>query len=43
MKAEALCEQVRTVDAQRLGAMIGILTAAELHSVEDALQIVLEL
>ena len=42
-RTRALCEQVRTVDAQRLDEMVGILTAAELRSVEDALQIVLEL
>jgi mRNA interferase MazF len=42
-RTRALCEQVRTVDAQRLGGMVGILTAAELRSIEDALQIVLEL
>lgn len=42
-RTRALCEQVRTVDAQRLGGIVGILTTAELRSVEDALQIVLEL
>lgn len=42
-RTRALCEQIRTVDAQRLHGMVGILTAAELRSVEDALQIVLEL
>ncbi len=42
-RTRALCEQIRTVDAQRLGAMVGILSAAELIGVEDALQIVLEL
>lgn len=39
----AMCEQIRTVDAQRLGGMVGALSAAELASVEDALEIVLEL
>jgi len=38
-----LCEQIRTVDAQRLGATIGMLSAAELRAVEDALELVLEL
>lgn len=42
-RTRALCEQVRTVDAQRLDRTVGILTAAELRSIEDALQIVLEL
>jgi len=42
-RTRVLCEQIRTVDAQRLGGMVGILSAAELISVEDALQIVLEL
>ena len=42
-RTRVLCEQIRTVDAQRLGGMVGILSAAELISVEDALQVVLEL
>jgi len=42
-RTRVLCEQIRTVDAQRLDGMVGVLTAAELLSVEDALQIVLEL
>lgn len=42
-RTRALCEQIRTVDAQRLDGMVGILTVAELRSVEDALEIVLEL
>ncbi len=42
-RTRALCEQIRTVDAQRLDGIVGSLTAAELLSVEDALQIVLEL
>jgi len=42
-RTRVLCEQIRTVDAQRLDGMVGILTAAELLSVEDAMQIVLEL
>jgi len=39
----ALCEQIRTVDAQRLGEIVGMLSPAELAGVEDALQLVLEL
>lgn len=35
-----LCEQIRTVDAQRTGGL-GTLSAAELLGVEDALEIVL--
>ena len=42
-RTRVLCEQIRTVDVQRLGASIGMLSAAELASVEDALEIVLEL
>ena len=42
-RTRALCEQVRTVDAQRLGSSVGIISAAELTSVEDALEVVLEL
>lgn len=42
-RTRALCEQIRTVDAQRLGDSIGMLSATELASVEDALEIVLEL
>jgi mRNA interferase MazF len=42
-RTRVLCEQIRTVDAQRLGDSVGILSAAELGSVEDALEIVLEL
>ena len=42
-RTRALCEQIRTVDAQRLEGMVGILSSAELLSVEDALQIVLDL
>ena len=42
-RTRVLCEQIRTVDSQRLGGMIGILTASEMRSVEDALQIILEL
>lgn len=39
----ALCEQVRTVDAQRLTATAGTLTPSELNDVDDALELVLEL
>lgn len=42
-RTRALCEQIRTVDAQRLGDSVGMLSAAELTSVEDALELVLEL
>jgi len=42
-RTRVLCEQIRTVDAQRLDGLVRVLTAAELLSVEDALQIVLEL
>ncbi len=42
-RSRALCEQVRTVDAQCLDGTVGVLTAAELLGVDDALQIVLEL
>lgn len=38
-----LCEQIRTVDAQRIGDTIGMLSADELGKVEDALEVVLEL
>jgi mRNA interferase MazF len=42
-RTRVLCEQIRAVDAERLGDSIGVLSAAELTSVEDALEIVLEL
>jgi len=42
-RTRVLCEQIRTVDAQRLGESVGVLSAAELSSVEDALELVLEL
>lgn len=42
-RMRVLCEQIRTVDSQRLERMIGIITASEMRGVEDALQIVLEL
>lgn len=42
-RTRVLCEQIRTVDAQRLDDAVGILSAADLISVEDAVQIVLEL
>ena len=42
-RTRVLCEQIRTIDVQRLGETVGILSSAELLSVEDALQIVLEL
>jgi mRNA interferase MazF len=42
-RTRVLCEQIRTVDAQRLGDNVGMLSTAELTSVEDALEVVLEL
>ena len=42
-RTRVLCEQIRTLDAQRTGAPVGTLSAAELSSVEDALEIVLDL
>jgi mRNA interferase MazF len=42
-RTRVLCEQVRTLDAQRIGATLGTLSAADLSSVEDALEIVLDL
>lgn len=42
-RTRVLCEQVRTLDAQRIGATLGMLSAADLSSVEDALEIVLDL
>lgn len=42
-RTRVLCEQIRTVDAKRLGDSIGVLSPAELASVEDGLEIVLEL
>lgn len=38
-----LCEQIRTVDAKRIGELVGTLSASELGNVEDALELVLEL
>jgi len=42
-RTRVLCEQIRTVDADRLGAGVGTLSPAELSGVEDALEIVLDL
>lgn len=42
-RTRVLCEQLRAFDARRLGDSVGTLSAAELSSVEDALEIVLEL
>ncbi len=42
-RTRVMCEQIRTIDAQRLGAAVGMLAAAELSSVDDALEIVLDL
>lgn len=38
-----LCEQIRTVDAQRIAGPVATLTIDELRRVEDALEVVLEL
>jgi mRNA-degrading endonuclease toxin of MazEF toxin-antitoxin module len=38
-----LCEQTRSIDTQRIESVIGTLSAAELSSVDDAIEIVLEL
>jgi len=42
-RTRALCEQIRTIDAQRVEGVVGMLSASELIGVEDALQLVLEL
>lgn len=42
-RTRVMCEQVRVVDARRLGDHVGTLSSAELLSVEDALEVVLEL
>ncbi len=42
-RTRVLCEQIRTVDAQRIGDTVGALSADELSSVVDALEVVLEL
>lgn len=42
-RTRALCEQIRTVDAERIGDAVGTLTLDELSRVEDALEVVLEL
>ncbi len=42
-RTRVLCEQIRTVNAQRMGALAGMLSVEELSSVEDALELVLEL
>ena len=38
-----MCEMVGAVDARRLGEHVGHLTFAEMQSVDDALQLVLDL
>jgi mRNA-degrading endonuclease toxin of MazEF toxin-antitoxin module len=38
-----LCEQIRTLDARRIDAVVSTLSSTDLHSVEDALEIVLDL
>jgi mRNA interferase MazF len=40
---QVLCEMVGAVDAHALGEHIGHLTHDELHSIEDALRLVLDL
>ena len=42
-RTRVLCEQIRTVDARRLGDPIETLSAADLRGVEDAIEIVLGL
>ena len=42
-RTRGLGEQMRAVDAQRLGDSVGMLSVAELSSVDDALEIVLQL
>lgn len=42
-RTRVLCEQVRTIDAQRIGTTVGMLSATELRTVEDSLEIVLDL
>lgn len=41
-RARVLCEQIRTLDAQRIGAVV-TLSSTDLYSVEGALEIVLDL
>jgi mRNA-degrading endonuclease toxin of MazEF toxin-antitoxin module len=38
-----MCEMVGAVDARRLGEQVGHLTSDEMSSVDDALQLVLDL
>ena len=42
-RTRAMCDQIRTVDAERMGAEAGMLSTTEVSSVEDALELVLEL
>jgi mRNA interferase MazF len=42
-RTRVLCEQIRTVDPQRLCEAVATLSAAELRGVEDAIEIVLGL
>lgn len=42
-QTRVLCEQVRTVDAQRLGAAVGSVSLDELRAIDDALSVVLDL
>jgi mRNA interferase MazF len=38
-----MCEQIRTVDARRLGEPVAMLSTRELREIEDAIEIVLGL
>jgi mRNA interferase MazF len=42
-RTRVLCEQIRTLDARRIDAVVSTLSSTDLHSVEDALEIVLDL
>lgn len=42
-RTRVLCEQLRTVDAHRLGAAVGTVTFDELRAIDDALTLVLDL
>lgn len=41
--ARVMCEMVGAVDARALGEHVGHLTVAEMHAVDDALELVLDL
>jgi len=42
-RTRVLCEQIRTIDARRIGDTVGMLSTDELSRIEDALEVVLEL